>query len=117
MRVLQFVRARIVWRSVPGLTVPITAVIRIGGQYFCFVAEAGQHGGLVARQKPIEVGEMIGNDYVVTQRPQGGRAADRLWHSEDRRRRAGARPSRRAIACSSTLSFAVRFSRRSARSS
>ena len=65
VRVLQFIRTRIVWRSVQGLTVPVTAVVRISGQYFCFVAESGAQGGLVAKQKPIEVGEMIGNDYVV----------------------------------------------------
>jgi RND family efflux transporter MFP subunit len=65
VRVLQFVRSRLVWRSVPGLTVPITAVVRISGQYFCYVAEAGPQGGTVARQKPIEVGEVLGNDYVV----------------------------------------------------
>jgi RND family efflux transporter MFP subunit len=65
LRVLQFVRTRIVWRSVQGLTVPVTAVVRISGQYFCFLAESGPQGGLVARQKPLEVGEMIGNDYVV----------------------------------------------------
>jgi RND family efflux transporter MFP subunit len=65
VKVLQFVRSRIVWRSQPGLTVPVTAVLRIAGQYFCFVAEKGPQGGLVARQKPIEVGEMIGNDYVI----------------------------------------------------
>jgi RND family efflux transporter MFP subunit len=64
VRVLQFIRARIIWRTVQGLKVPITAVVRISGQYFCFVAESGQ-GGLVARQRPIEVGEVIGNDYVV----------------------------------------------------
>src|SRR5213078_4527983 len=39
VRTQQFVRARIVWRSAPGLTVPITAVTRINGKYFCFVAE------------------------------------------------------------------------------
>jgi RND family efflux transporter MFP subunit len=63
-RVQQFVRARIVWRSAPGLTVPVTAVSRVSGQYFCFVAEQAQQG-LVARQRPVDVGEMIGNDYVV----------------------------------------------------
>ena len=63
-RVQQFVRARIVWRNAPGLTVPVTAVVRVSGQYFCFVAEQGQQG-LVARQKPVDVGEVIGNDYVV----------------------------------------------------
>lgn len=64
VRVQQFVRARIVWRSSPGLTVPITSVVRVSGQYFCFVAEQGQNG-LVAKQRPVEVGEMIGNDYIV----------------------------------------------------
>jgi RND family efflux transporter MFP subunit len=64
VRVQQFIRSRIIWRTVQGLKVPLTAVVRISGQYFCFVAEPGQ-GGLVARQKPIEVGEVVGNDYVV----------------------------------------------------
>lgn len=64
-RVLQFIRSRIVWRSVQGLTVPVTSVVRISGQYFCFVAEPGAQGGLVAKQKPIDVGQVIGNDYVV----------------------------------------------------
>ena len=44
VRVQQFVRSRVVWRSVPGLTIPIIAVIRISGQYFCFVAEPGAGG-------------------------------------------------------------------------
>lgn len=65
IRVQQFVRARIVWNADPGLKVPVTAVTRIAGQHFCFVAEADPQGGLVARQKPIEVGEVVGNDYVV----------------------------------------------------
>jgi RND family efflux transporter MFP subunit len=65
LRVQQFIRARVVWRSTPGLTLPITAVSRVSGQYFCFVAEpAGS--GLVARQRPVQVGELLGNDYVVT---------------------------------------------------
>jgi RND family efflux transporter MFP subunit len=65
LRVQQFIRARIVWRATPGLTVPVTAVTRISGQYFCFVAEQGPNG-LIARQRPITIGELIGNDYVVT---------------------------------------------------
>ena len=75
MRVQQFVRTRIVWRTVQGLTVPVTAVTRISGQYFCFVAEPGPQGGLVAKQKPLQVGELLGNDYVV----KGGvKAGDKL---------------------------------------
>jgi RND family efflux transporter MFP subunit len=64
LRVQQFVRTRIVWRSNPGLTVPVTAVTRISGQYFCFVAEKDKNG-LVAHQRPLQVGELIGNDYTV----------------------------------------------------
>ena len=75
IRVQQFVRSRIIWRSVNGLTVPITAVVRISGQYFCFVAEPGPQGGLVARQRPLEVGEILGNDYVVR---SGLKAGDKL---------------------------------------
>jgi RND family efflux transporter MFP subunit len=74
VRVQQFVRARIVWRTTPGITVPVTAVTRISGQHFCFVAEDGEQG-LVARQRPLEVGELIGNDYVVR---SGLKPGDRL---------------------------------------
>jgi RND family efflux transporter MFP subunit len=74
IRVQQFIRARIVWHAVQGITVPVTSVTRISRQYFCFVVEqAGQ--GLVARQRPIEVGEIVGNDYVVK---SGLKAGDKL---------------------------------------
>jgi RND family efflux transporter MFP subunit len=64
VRVQQFVKIRVIWKSAPGLTVPITAVTRINGQYFCFVAEDGPNG-LVARQRPLQVGDVKGNDYIV----------------------------------------------------
>ncbi|HEY5945123.1 MAG TPA: efflux RND transporter periplasmic adaptor subunit, partial [Kofleriaceae bacterium] len=64
IRTEQFVRSRIVWRSAPGLTVPITAVTRINGKYFCFVVETSPKGS-IARQRPIEVGDLVGNDYTV----------------------------------------------------
>lgn len=74
LRVQQFVRARIVWRTSPGLTIPITAVTRISGQHFCFVAEpAGD--GLVARQRPVQVGDILDNDYIVI---SGLEAGDRV---------------------------------------
>jgi RND family efflux transporter MFP subunit len=63
-RVHQYVRARIVWSRDPALAVPVVAVNRISGQHFVFVAEQGQ-GGYVARQKPVTVGEVVGEDYVV----------------------------------------------------
>ena len=64
MRVQQFARARVVWRNTPGLTVPLTAVMRISGKHFVYVADQ-RDGGFFARQQPIEVGELIGNEYVV----------------------------------------------------
>jgi RND family efflux transporter MFP subunit len=63
-RVDQYIRARIVWSSEPALAVPVVAVNRVSGQYFVFVAEQGQ-GGVIARQTPITVGEVVGEDYVV----------------------------------------------------
>ena len=74
MKIQQFVKMRVIWRSVPGVTIPVTAVSRISGQYFCFIAEpAGD--GLVARQHPVQVGELRGNDYIVT---GGLKPGDRL---------------------------------------
>lgn len=74
LKVMQYLRARIVWDQAPQLTVPVVAVNRMAGQYFVFVAEAGPQG-TVARQKPISVGEIVGNEYVV----RGGlKAGDRV---------------------------------------
>src|SRR5215813_1201421 len=64
IRVQQYVRARIVWSNEPTIAVPVIAVNRISGQYFVFVAEQGQ-GGIVARQKPVTVGDLIGDSYIV----------------------------------------------------
>jgi RND family efflux transporter MFP subunit len=60
----QFVRARVVWSTAPGLTIPVTAVTRINAQFFAFVAEKNDKG-MVAKQKPVQLGEIIGNDYVL----------------------------------------------------
>jgi multidrug efflux pump subunit AcrA (membrane-fusion protein) len=61
----QFIRARVVWSEAPGLVAPLTSVTRIGGQYFVYVAEPGDGGVLVARMRPVTLGSVIGNDYVV----------------------------------------------------
>jgi RND family efflux transporter MFP subunit len=64
MRASQFVRARIVWKTVQGLVVPVTAVLRINGQYFAFVAQ-DEGGKLVAKQRAIKVGPITGDEYPV----------------------------------------------------
>ena len=74
VRVQQFLRTRVIWRSVPGLTIPIVAALRINGQYFVYLAQQGAQG-LTAKQTPVQLGEMLGNDYVVK---SGLKAGDRL---------------------------------------
>jgi RND family efflux transporter MFP subunit len=64
IRVLQYLRARIVWSSDPGIAVPVVAVTRVSGQYFVFTAEP-QEGGYVARQRPVQLGAIVGEEYVV----------------------------------------------------
>jgi RND family efflux transporter MFP subunit len=60
----QYVRARIVWRSTRGLTVPLVAVTRVNGRFFVFTAEKdGQ--STIARQRPVDLGPLVGNNYVV----------------------------------------------------
>jgi len=65
LRQLQFVRARVVFGTHQNPQVPILAVSRLGGQYFAFVAEPQNGGSFVARQKPLTIGQTVGNDYEV----------------------------------------------------
>lgn len=65
LRTAQFIRARVVWGSEEKPVVPVVAVSRIGSIYFAFVAEPDQKGGYVVHQKPLQVGQIVGNNYVV----------------------------------------------------
>jgi len=71
LRPAQFMRARVVWGTREGPLVPILAVSRVSGLHFAFVAE-GKEGALVAKQRPVKVGEIVGNDYVVLEGIQPG---------------------------------------------
>ena len=64
LRSQQFVRAVVVWHTDEGLLIPVLSVMRINDQYFVYVAEE-KDGGLVASQRPVKVGRIVGNDYVV----------------------------------------------------
>jgi len=65
LRQSQFIRARVVWGTHKNPQVPILAVTRLSGQYFAFVAEPQSGGSFVARQKPLKIGQTIGNDLEV----------------------------------------------------
>src|SRR4030095_5079425 len=60
----QLTRARILWESQPAIVIPVLAVSRLSGQTFVFVAEQGEKS-LVAKQRMLRLGELVGNDYVV----------------------------------------------------
>jgi RND family efflux transporter MFP subunit len=71
LRTSQFVRARIVWNTTDRLTVPVLSVVRINGQPFVFVAET-RGGGLVAAERRVTLGPIVGNDQVVLDGLSGG---------------------------------------------
>jgi RND family efflux transporter MFP subunit len=75
LRQSQFIRARVVWGTHRNPEVPILAVSRLAGQYFAFVAEAQDGGAFVARQKPLKIGQTVGNDYEVQ---DGLKAGDKV---------------------------------------
>ena len=74
LRNAQFIRARVVWETHERPVIPVLAVSRISGQYFAFVAE-NQGAGLLARQRPIRVGEIVDNHYTVL---EGLKVGDRI---------------------------------------
>jgi RND family efflux transporter MFP subunit len=79
LRASQFVRARMVWNTAEGLVIPVTAAVRINGAFFVFVAENGKgpdgSDAIVARQRPIKVGAITGDNYPVL---EGLKAGDRV---------------------------------------
>lgn len=64
----QAVLANVIWSSEPGVLVPTTAISRIAGQNFIFIAEPTEQDGetnLVAKQKLVELGDIQGQEYQV----------------------------------------------------
>lgn len=73
----QRVEAKVVWQTRPGVLVPTTAVTRLGGKAFVFIADQpqqteGQVPAMVARQQPVELGSIQGNEYQVLNGIQSG---------------------------------------------
>jgi RND family efflux transporter MFP subunit len=74
LRTDQFVRAVVVWSDAPALTVPVVSVMRVGGQHFAYVVEDSPNG-TVAKMRPVVLGAVVGNAYVVQ---SGLTAGDRV---------------------------------------
>ncbi|MBW4474621.1 MAG: efflux RND transporter periplasmic adaptor subunit [Stenomitos rutilans HA7619-LM2] len=65
LRADQQVLTRVIWNERPGVLVPTTAISRLGGKDFVFVAQAQADSQLVARQRPVTLGEVEGGNYQV----------------------------------------------------
>jgi RND family efflux transporter MFP subunit len=69
LRADQFARAKVIWSQRPGVLIPAAAVSRLAGETFVFVAQTGDTqqnaGKLIARQKPVKLGNIKGNNYQV----------------------------------------------------
>lgn len=63
-RIAQQVRTQLIWSIQNGVVVPILSVQRVNGQFFAFVASK-EEKGTFARQRPLKLGETVGNDYAV----------------------------------------------------
>jgi RND family efflux transporter MFP subunit len=60
----QVLHARVVWKQVNKPMIPVTAMSRLGSQSFVFVVGQGPSGA-AAQQKPVKLGALVGNSYVV----------------------------------------------------
>lgn len=60
----QLVHAHVIWQEQERPVIPVTAVSRLGGQVFAFVVESKDNQA-VARQRTLETGGIVGNNYVV----------------------------------------------------
>ena len=71
LRNLQQIKARVIWTTAATPVVPVLAVTRLGGQTFVYVA-TNQGGKYFARQRPITIGDTVGNNYAVKSGLQNG---------------------------------------------
>ncbi|MEH1942392.1 MAG: efflux RND transporter periplasmic adaptor subunit [Nostoc sp.] len=77
----QSVQTKVIWNQRPGILIPVTAVSRLGGETFVFVAQAPAENSkpegpkLVAQQKPVKLGVIEGNNYQVI---EGIKAGDKI---------------------------------------
>ncbi len=69
LRADQLVRTRVIWNQRPGVLIPTTAVSRVAGETFVYVAQTEKSpkgvSQLIARQKPVKLGDIRNNNYQV----------------------------------------------------
>jgi RND family efflux transporter MFP subunit len=69
LRANQLIRAKVIWNQRSGVVIPTTAISRIAGETFVFVAKTEKSpqgvSQLIAKQKQVKLGNIKGNDYQV----------------------------------------------------
>ena len=65
------VHARVYWKQISAPMIPVTAVTRLGSQAFAYVVES-EGGKDIVHQRPVQLGQVVGNDYVVLGGIQSG---------------------------------------------
>ncbi len=76
---LQSVQTRVIWEKRQGILIPVTAVSRLGGETFVFVAQAPANpkpgAPMLAQQKLVKLGAIEGDLYQVK---EGLKAGDKI---------------------------------------
>ena len=60
----EVVHVHVIWRQSKHIVIPVTAISRLGGLSFAYVAESSGKSA-VAKQRTVKLGDISGNDYVV----------------------------------------------------
>jgi RND family efflux transporter MFP subunit len=72
LRTGQFIRAKVILDKRLGVLIPTIAVSRIEGKTFVYVAQTQGQSQLIARQKPVKLGNISGKNYQVLEGLQPG---------------------------------------------
>ncbi|MEO1431859.1 MAG: efflux RND transporter periplasmic adaptor subunit [Cyanobacteria bacterium J06632_19] len=69
LRADEYIRARVIWQRRPGVLIPATAVVRLAGETFVYVAKKPdsslENPDFIAKQKRVKLGNIRGNNYQV----------------------------------------------------
>lgn len=79
LRANQQVTAKIIWDRKERLMVPTNSVVHISGQDFVFAAEESAAGQFIVKQKPVSLGQIVDNSYMVE---SGLKESDRVVVSD-----------------------------------
>ena len=76
LRADEFIRARVIWQRRPGVLVPSSAVVRLAGETFVYIAQKPdsnlENPGFIAKQRRVKLGNIRGNNYQVLEGLKGG---------------------------------------------